>query len=334
MSEVTFGQAAAAFMAHKATDSREATREKHAYFFGCLRTLHHRPVDKITPKELFDVFTALQAKTGRGGRTQRHSGMRTARFARGVFEYARGLGWLTVSPMPDLSAVLKPDNQVQHHPALVTKEEFGFMMWNVDDWAWGGTRTCYNALRLLARVATRPGEVLRMEWPELNRDRAEWVIPAGRMKMKQPYMVPLSRQALAILEDQYDVSGMNNTFVFPTLRKDKPLSDAALGVRLRNLLIAGHVPHGFKSSFASLMNELTGPDGRKLYDDQLIDLCLSHQKKGVAGIYDRSWRNDERRVVMQHWADYIDELREAAAVRARTPTTVPQVQPLPDWLKE
>lgn len=133
------------------------------------------------------------------------------------------------------------------------------------------------------------------------------------MKMRRPNWVPLSRQAIVILKAQREISG-EGRYVFPSSRTARrPMSDGALGAALAALgykkggwmTIDAHMPHGFRVSFSSLMND----EGE---DPKIIEACLAHEQADkVAKIYSRAIYQPERRALMQRWADYIDQVKAA-----------------------
>jgi integrase len=164
-----------------------------------------------------------------------------------------------------------------------------------------------HGLQLLARTFVRPGELRQALWSEFDLDKAEWKIPAERMKMRRPHLVPLSKQAVAILRAQFEITG-KGPLVFPGLRSGRPMSDATMGDALKTMFFDSdeHVPHGFRVSASTLLNE-------RGFDSALIELQLSHAKRDkIAGIYDRSQRAAERKVMMQAWSDCIEELKKTA----------------------
>jgi len=296
MNDITFGAAGAAFLRFRAKVKAERTASKHAWLLGVLRPLWDRRLADIKAPEVLAVLRRLET-TGKA-ETARRAGQFTAR----VFRYAIGEGWCENNPARDLRGNLE-GVQVTSHAGITDPVEFGRLMLLVDAPGYSH-RTVYNGLRLLARTALRPGELRRGLWSEIDREKAEWRIPAERMKMRRAHLVPLSRQALEILEDQYDVSG-SSPYIFPGVRAGRPLSDAAMGIALKNMFIQPdvHVPHGFRVSYSSMLNELGE-------DPAVIELQLSHAKRDkIAGIYDRSQRVPDRRKLMQTWADYIDELK-------------------------
>jgi integrase len=296
--QVTFGQAGAAFLSFRRGRKAERTADKHAWLLGVLRPLHARPLDEIRAPEVLQVLRKLE--TAGKAETARRAGQFTAR----VFRYAIGEGWCDNNPARDLRGNLE-GVVVESHAGITDPDGFGRLM-RLVDMPGHSHRTVYNALRLLARTALRPGELRRGLWQEVDMEKAEWRIPAERMKMRRPHLVPLSTQAKAILWDQWEVSG-EGEFIFPGIRSGRPLSDAAMGVALKNMFISpdAHVPHGFRVSFSSMLNE-------RGEEAAVIELQLSHAKQDkIAGIYDRSQRVPDRKNLMQKWSNWIDELKAA-----------------------
>jgi integrase len=181
------------------------------------------------------------------------------------------------------------------------------------------------ALRMLTLTAVRPGELRNMEWSEIDREAALWTIPASKMKMGKEHCVPLSRQALEIIDRMQPISG-GHQYVFPSNRASrpgKPLEEHTLNDRLRFLGFDtagpdGHCAHGFRSTFSTLLNRETktviDAEGNKravkVWDRDLIELQLAHvDRSSVRGIYNRVDSHsmlEPRATMMQAWADRVD----------------------------
>ena len=168
------------------------------------------------------------------------------------------------------------------------------------------------ALRLLALTAVRPGEIRGAAWAEFEGlDGAEplWRVPAERMKARREHLVPLARQAVAALEAARPLSG-RGPLVFPSARHaHRPMSENAIGYLLNR---AGyhhrHVPHGWRATFATVMNE------RHRHDRQVIDLMLAHAPRDkTEGAYNRAAHLARRRELAQAWADLLLEGAPKAA---------------------
>jgi len=297
----TFGLVGREFVDLKTKSLAPATARKLEWMYGCLESLHNRPIGEIKTQDVLAIQKAIQAKD------HMEAAHRVGQFAGRVFASALRAGFIAANPLA--GAKLGEDLQPRRNrpmAAYTDPREFGQLM------RWIDTDTSRSAnvrhgLQLIARVALRPGELRQALWSEIDLVKAEWRVPASRMKMRREHLVPLSRQAVAILERHKAVSG-SGQLVFPGLRSGRPMSDAAMNKALADMMVFPefHVVHGFRSSFSTIMNE----NG---HDSVLIDLQLSHRKRDkIAGIYDRSERVPERRKLLQDWSDLIDRLKEEA----------------------
>ena len=162
------------------------------------------------------------------------------------------------------------------------------------------------ALRLLALTAVRPGSVAGAVWHEfegLDGPEPVWRIPAERMKMKREHVVPLAPQAVAVIEAMGLLTG-RFPFVFPNTRHaHKPMSENAMGYLLNRAGFHGrHVPHGWRSSFSTIMNE------RNRMDRQVIDLMLAHSPADATeAAYNRAAHMGRRRELAEEWAGLLLE---------------------------
>jgi integrase len=237
---------------------------------------------------------------------RRESAHRAASLVSRVCRYAVQTGRLATNPAADLRGALKPVKR-ESLPAIIEPRAVGLLLRVID--LYQGSASVANALKLAPYVFVRPGELRQAEWTEIDLKGPEWKLPSHKMKMRKPHVVPLSRQALAVLKTQHALSGAGR-YVFPGPRTMRPLSDMSLTAALHNISPAfsreDHSVHGFRSTASTLLNELG-------YDSALIELQLAHVKSDkVAGVYDRSQRLAERRKMMQEWADYLDKLRAGA----------------------
>ena len=258
--------------------------------------LGKRPVSTIQPPELLQALRAIES------RGAHETAKRCCQIAGRVFRYAISIGKATQNPAADLSGALTPPN-VRHRSAITEPRAFGGLLRTID--AYGGEPTTRAALQLLALLFTRPSELRLAQWSEFDLDRASWVIPAGRMKMKREHRVPLSESAVRILRELREITG-DQKLVFPGLRPSRPISENTMNYALRNMGIGPdqHTAHGFRSSASTLLHELG-------YPPEVIELQLAHaQRSQVAAAYNRSARLSEREEMMQNWADYLDGLRQ------------------------
>jgi integrase len=297
MNLTTFGQAGHAFLKFRVHRKSVATIKKHAWLLQVLEPLHERPLAAIKPPEVLKVLRSFEALS------KDETARRSAQFVAQVFRFAIGEGWTENNPARDLRGSLEGGKTVSH-AGITDPIQFGRLMTMIDTPGYSHT-TVYNALRLLARVALRPGELRKGLWTEVNFLTAEWKIPGNRMKMRREFAVPLSKQAIEILKDQQAFSG-RGMYIFPGVRPGRPLSDSGMGMALKTAMMIDsktHVPHGFRTSFSTIMNE-------RGWDERVIEACLSHEKTDqVAKIYNRAKFWPERRALMAAWADAIEEMK-------------------------
>lgn len=257
------------------------------------------------------VVQRLKAIEGRGA-------IETAKRARqqieDIFEHAIGLGHDISNPAAAKFA-LKPLIQ-QRRPALTEIGALRTMLWTVEQ---SRARPVTKlASRMIALTAMRPGTVQTLPWAELDdidRDDPIWIIPAERMKLSQErkqeeaydHYVPLATQAMELLASLRILTG-RGPLAFPQSRSTrKPLSDATISKMYRDCGYTGqHVPHGWRSSFSTIMNELASRRDRP-EDRAIIDLMLAHRPRGTEAIYNRAVYMPRRRAIAQEWADMLLE---------------------------
>lgn len=276
------------------------TRVQSQLDLDILPALGDRPISDITPAEVLAVAKRVE---GRGAldMARRCLQRMTAIFALGV----RSLRCES-NPARELSGVIK-SRKVQHHPALAFDQLPDYL--KRLDAVSAGPET-RGALELLLLTATRSGEVRGMRWDEIDTNAALWRVPAERMKMDSEHLVPLSRQALEILDRMRPLSG-DGALVFPSPSKPKsPLTANAMLMALRRMgYKTGEITaHGFRATFSTTMNER----GR---NPDVIERALAHVPKDkIRAAYHRSQYLDERRTLLQEWADLIDAKRNGAAI--------------------
>jgi integrase len=255
------------------------------------------PIKDLKAPELLKALKRVEAK----GKYE--TATRTKELAGQICRYAVASGRADYDVSSGLEdALVKP--KVQHFAAITEPAKVGALLRAIE--GYDGVPTVAAALRLLPLVFTRPGELRQAEWTEfeLESDQPTWRVPKERMKMRDAHVVPLSRQAVAILKEIRRITG-DGRLVFPGPRtSERPISDNTMNAALRRMGYTGDqiVSHGFRSMASTLLHELG-------HDPQVIELQLAHRQAGVAGIYNRSARLPERRTMMQAWADYLDGLK-------------------------
>jgi integrase len=299
----TFGAVAAEVIQNKIADEvAKTTLAKNRWLLEDLAApLKDRPIADITAKEILDILKRVE-KSGR---------RETARRLRGamgsVFRYA--IVTLRATTDPTLAihgALLAP--KVRNRAALIDEEEVGGLMRAID--GYDGWPTVRAALKFTALTFARPGEVRAATRKEFKLDKAIWSIPAERTKMRRQQDVPLSKQALAVLEDIWSLSDYHE-LVFPSIRSPKkPLSENAMNSALRRMGFTQDemTAHGFRSSASTILNS-------RGYDRDVIEAALGHlDEDEVRRAYNRSNYWPQRVKLMQEWADILDQL---AATRGK-----------------
>jgi integrase len=257
-----------------------------------------QPITSVTAQ---DLLRALKRIEVRGLHETAH---RARSNAGNVFRYAIATGRAERDVSADLRGALAPV-VTTNRAAITEPARVGELLRKIH--AYRGQPATEAALKLAPLVFVRPGELRGAEWSEFSLDGAhpEWRLPARRMKMDEEHIVPLARQAVAILRELEPITG-GGRFVFPSLRGGhRPISENTINVALRALGYAGNemTGHGFRAMASTLLNEqAVAPD--------VIELQLAHAERNeVRSAYNRATRMPERRKMMQQWADYLDGLR-------------------------
>jgi integrase len=215
------------------------------------------PLAELKPTH---ILKALRRIESRGAIETAH---RAKQVAGQVFRYAVASGLIDSDPTRDLSGALAP-KKTRHHPAITDPTEVGKLMRDIDRYQ--GTHIVRALLAITPLVFQRPGEIRQMEWKEIDFDKGLWEIPASKMKMKEPHIVPLCSQAIAILKDIQPLTAWGD-YVFPNERSRKtPVSDGTINKALRNLGYTSDkmTGHGFRAMGRTLLDEIlefpTSPD--------------------------------------------------------------------------
>ena len=262
-----------------------------------------KPVSDIEPVTVLDVLRKIEE------RNAHYMAGRVKESISRVMNYATATGRAKGDPTVALSDVLTA--HVEKHMASVTDpKRVGEILRAFD--AFTGTHTVRSALLLAPLVFARPGELRKMRWADLDLDGGLWELDRGSMKMREPHIVPLSTQAVEIIKGMQPVSE-HLEYVFRGGRDPKrPMSDAAINAALRRLGIDTQeelTGHGFRAMARTILRERLG------FDSEWIEAQLSHKKQGALGsAYDRTIFLEQRKGMMQAWADYLDKLKAGAEV--------------------
>jgi integrase len=224
-----------------------------------------------------------------------------------IFRFAAAHGLAKHDPTALLKGALIPPKP-KHRAALVERDAFAGLMRAVANYQEGKVSILRDALMLLALTAARPGELRCADWAEFDLDRAEWTVPAARMKMRSPHRAPLSTAACDILRRLADENGRirpASPYILPGPRPGRPLSENAFNAALRAMGYGKDdmSAHGFRSSFSTLANQ----SGLWPYD--AIERQLAHQDTSdVRRAYHRADYFDERRRLVEWWGREISAM--------------------------
>lgn len=261
-----------------------------------------RPIADLTPAELLRAIQVVEAK----GHYETARRMRS--LASRIFRYAVATSRATSDPTALLRGALVTP-KVKHHSAIVDPKAVGELLRAID--LFEGYPLTKLALQLTPHVFVRPGELRKAEWNEFNLDVGIWTIPAEKMKMRQPHLVPLSKQSLEILDRAQPLTGGQN-YVFSSLHTGlRPMSENTINVALRRMGYSGSemTAHGFRAMASTLLNE------SGLWSADAIERALAHDNSSsVRGTYHRGTHWAERVEMAQWWSDYLDELRAGCAI--------------------
>ncbi|MFG1426405.1 tyrosine-type recombinase/integrase [Roseixanthobacter glucoisosaccharinicivorans] len=302
--ENTFGAIAAEYLARlEAREAAAATMSKNRWMLETLAgpALANRPIAQITPVEILAVLQQIE----RSGRRETARRMRSAIGT--VFRFAIATLRAETDPTAALRDALERP-KVTHRAALLDPKAVGGLMRAIDEY--DGWPTLRSALLFTALTFCRPGEIRGARWAEFDFETSVWSIPAERMKMRRPHKVPLSKQALRVLAEIRPLTG-EAELVFPSIRSNKKLlSENALNSALRRMGFTQDemTAHGFRATASSILNE------RGFLPD-VIEAALAHiDQNEIRRAYNRATYWPERVVLMQAWADMLDEFRATKAV--------------------
>jgi integrase len=261
--------------------------------------LGRRPIADVTAKELLATVNRIAE---RGAVESAHRALQNCGQ---VFRYGIATGRAERNPTADLRGALPPVKQT-HHAAILEPAAIGGLLRAIGSYEGSFIVKC--ALRLAPFVFVRPGELRQAEWVEFDLDAAEWNIPADKMKMREPHLVPLAPQAVAILRELQPLTGRGR-YVFPSARSpQRPMSDNAILSALRRMGYAKDEMsgHGFRAIARTILDEVLH------FRPDYIEHQLAHAVRDPNGrAYNRTSHLPERRKMMAAWADYLDQLRDS-----------------------
>lgn len=265
--------------------------------------LGKKPIAEITPPEILKSVRRIEDR----GRLE--TAHRALQNCGQVFRYAVATGRADRDPVGDLKGALPPVRQ-RHFPTIIDPTEVGGLLRAIDGYR--GTLAVKSALQLAPLVFVRPGELRRAKWADVDLAAAEWRFMVS--KTETNHIVPLSRQASAILRELRPLTGRGPN-VFPGLRDhNRPMSEAAINAALRRMGFdtrSEFTGHGFRAMARTILHEQLG------FDPNVIEHQLAHRVPDALGAaYNRTKFLPQRREMMQRWADHLDQLKAGAKIIA------------------
>ena len=255
------------------------------------------PIRNVTAAHLLEIIRRIE---GRGASTV---ALLVRQWSSAIFRYAVATLRAESDPAAALrGAIHRP--KVKHHKPL-TKGQIKDFTAALENY--GGYRTTVIALRLILLTFVRTGELRKAFWAEFDLDNAEWRIPAERMKMREPHIVPLSRQAVILLRELQTYTG-GRAMLFPNYRRPKDcmtpttLTRALERMGFNGKDSIGFSAHGFRATASTLLNEMG-------YRSDVIERQLAHAERDkVRASYNQAQYMDERKAMLQEWSDFVDLL--------------------------
>jgi len=254
----------------------------------------HKFIDLVTAADIRNLMLTVESRGARDVAKRAHE--TTGQ----VFRYAIARGIANRNPAADFKPKDILAEAKEENFARIDAKELPDLLARME--SYDGDALTRLAMRLMAYTFVRTSELIESEWSEFDLDSARWDIPAERMKMDTPHIVPLSRQAVEVLRALKLLTG-NGSFVFPGANdKEKPMSNNTILFALYRLGYKGRMTgHGFRGLASTILHE----NG---FEDEQIELQLAHQKRNkVAAAYNHAKYLKQRKVMIQWWADYLDQ---------------------------
>lgn len=263
--------------------------------------LGHKPIGDITAPQLLAMAKKIES---RGAVDIAKRALQTCGQ---VFRYAVAHGIIERNPAADVKPADALRPRKKRHYARLDARDLPELLRKIE--AYSGAPYTRLALKLMALTFVRTGELIGARWDEFDLDAAEWRIPAERMKMRTPHIVPLSAQAVEVLRCLQELRGLSG-LVFPGERDhEKPMSNNTLLFALYRMGYRGRMTgHGFRGLASTILHE-------QGFRHDVVELQLAHQDRDdVSAAYNHATYLPQRRQMMQKWADHLDRIRAGSRV--------------------
>lgn len=294
----TFAMIAEEYISRQTHLSPATHKNNRRYATYLNKVIGDMPINQIKPIDVLDACRTIESKG------YLETALKMKSLAGQVFRYAVQTAKAERDVTQDLKGALK-EPPTKHYSAIIDPVEFGHMLRSIDDYQGSFEVKC--ALRLMPMLFVRAGEMRYAKWSEFDLEKKTWTFTPRKTKRKTgvSLIVPLPEQAIKILNELADHK--RSEFVFPAIHTTvQPMSENTMNQALKRLGITGDTQtiHGFRASARTMISE------QLKYDDKFIELQLGHRVPDMHGrAYNRAQFLDERKKMMQEWADYLDELK-------------------------
>ena len=259
--------------------------------------LGNKQISDIKSSDIFDVIKPLIKRNHLETAHRIHGEISS------IFAYAIVHNYTNYDPSQPVARQI-PAQKVAHRAAIIDPKLFGQLLRDIQNYQ--GTFIVLNAFKLSPLLFQRPGEIRTMLWSDIHLDEGEWRPYVSKTNFH--HIVPLSNQAIAIIEAIKPLTHKSN-YVFPSSRGDgRPMSNNTISTALKTLGYSSDVmtAHGFRTTASTLLNE-------QGWSPDAIERQLAHAPRdNVRAAYNRAQYLEERRRMMQDWADYLDTLKKGA----------------------
>lgn len=305
----TFKKVAEEWLGEYEVKASKSTLEGKRRFLSILNNaVGEVPITEIGRTKILEIAKVLE-KDGKS-----ESASRVVMVANQVLNYALDAGYIDKNVTNRLGAKINKQ-EVQHHPAIIDPKELGEFLTKIDNYS--GSPSVMYCLRIISCLALRSTEIRNAKWKELDLENGVWTIPAYRgerpqdgkgMKMRKPHVVPLPTQVIKLFKELQLYTG-DNDFCFPSpTDKSKCITEQSVSRAIERMGYKGTMTfHGFRTTFKTLTTEHKHEWD---IDRDAIEKQLAHTIGGqVERAYDQSTMLEERKILMQKWADYLDNLK-------------------------
>jgi integrase len=301
----TFGSIAAEYIRKREDEGlATATAEKLRWFTSLLEPISSLALDDIDPQLLLAPLKRLEA------RGRHETAKKSLSFAGRVFRYGVATRRASSNPAELLKGALLT-HKARHYAAILNKSRLADLLEAIDEYDSPITRL---ALKILANVFVRPGELRLATWDEIDFENAVWKIPASRMKMRKTHLVPLSPAVVLLLRETHDLTGPAGLIFPATSKPQAPMSENTMNAALRRMGFAKEeaTSHGFRATASTLLNEC----GQ--FSADAIERALAHEPaSAVRAAYHRGQHWDERVQMARWWSEFLQNLHvRSSAARA------------------